>query len=298
MNSEKDLRDEQTCRYVLGFLPDEVSGEIRLRCLRGGGEIKNINEIRLRANAPSVVLMGGRAVALNTRLSDDDIDKIYMRLCRGAPFAKRECIINGYIPLEYGVRVGVAGEARYDGGVIVGVGRISLLVFRLPQGKCGFAERLYRQWRERGLPNMLVCSAPAVGKTTALRALARLISLDMRDKNVVVVDERCEFSPLDYSECNVDILVGYKRWLGIDIAIRTLSAHYLVVDEIGRADECDPMLAAYGCGVGILASAHGDSLDEIRKREWVEKMLNAGIFRLITIIKRGEKGHFFELCEV
>ena len=298
MNAVKAYSREEVVEYTLGLLPTAICDEIRGLCNIGGKRQKTLNEIRLRADSRSSVVADYDVIPLCTVLSYSDIEKLYMKICHGTPFAYRECIINGYVPLSYGVRVGVGGEARYDNGTIVGVGGISVLVFRIPAGKCGFGEELYRDWSKRGLCNMLICSPPAIGKTTALRSLARSLSRDKRDKNIVVVDERCEFYRGDYLDCNVDILSGYKRRLGIDIAIRTMSAHYVVVDEIGRRDECEAMLSAYGCGIGILASTHGESVDEIRKKPCIREMLELGVFSLITLIHRDKTGYSYQICEV
>ena len=298
MNDVKASLSEGVVGYVLGLLPISISEEIRGLCRIGAKRERMLNEVRLRADAPSSVVADGEVIPLYTRLSRSDIDKLYMKICHGTPFAYRECIINGYVPLSYGVRVGVGGEARYDSGEIVGICGISALVFRIPAGKCSFGEELYKDWSKRGFRNMLLCSPPAIGKTTALRSLVHSLSHDKQDKNIVVVDERCEFYSGDYTDCNVDILSGYKRRIGIDIAIRTMSAHYVVVDEIGRGDECEAMLSAYGCGVGILASAHGESVDEIKKRNCIREMLELGVFSLITIIRHDKTGYSYQICEV
>ncbi len=298
MNDVKDSSENEVCKYVLELMPKVVFDEIVKVCHIGDKRQKQINEIRLRANAPSQIVTDGVTLRLAIRLSAEDIDKLYMKICHGTPFAFRECIINGYIPLDKGVRVGVGGEARYDGGAIVGVSNISVLVFRLPSVRCSFAGDLYREWGQRDFLNMLVCSPPAIGKTTALRGLVRELSLDKRDKNIVVVDQRCEFYRGDYSEGCVDVLSGYKRHLGVDIAIRTMSAHYVVVDEIARKEECDAVMSAYGCGVGILASAHGESLEEIRKRAYIRELIEDAVFPLIALIRRDGSKYSYRVCEV
>ncbi len=298
MTAIYNTRNEDILKYVLNFFPRALFDEITRTCNIGGKKVITVNEIRLRLCAPCSIVVGGNILPLYTRLSSDDIDKVYMKICKDTPFALREYIINGYVPLEYGVRVGVGGEARYESGAIVGVSGISVLVFRLPGIECAFGDELYREWEKNGLGNMLVCSPPAVGKTTVLRTLVRLLSRDRRDKNIVVVDERCEFYSRDYLDCNVDILSGYKRQRGLDIAIRTMSAHYVVVDEIGRMDECEAVVSAYGCGVGILASAHGESLEEIKRRECLRELMRIGVFSLVAIVSRHENNYSYRIYKV
>ena len=168
---------------------------------------------------------------------------------------------------------------------MVGVGDISSLVFRIPSGECSFAARLYGEWLLIG-GGMLICSRAGEGKTTAIRALARLIGSGERPRRVVVVDERCELDVTEYRDAHVDILRGYRRATGVEIAIRTMSAEVLMVDEISSYDDSRAMLSAIGAGVIVIATAHAQSLADALKRGYIRELVDGGLFDAACFISR------------
>ena len=136
---------------------------------------------------------------------------------------------------------------------------------------------------------MLIYSPPGVGKTTALRALAATLGRGKSPLNICVVDERCEFDPENYTAHTVDILRGYKRREGIEIATRTLSPDLIMMDEIG-ADDGENILSVVRCGVPIIATAHGGSRDEILARPSLSGLISCGAFSvLVGIYRRGRE---------
>ncbi len=133
---------------------------------------------------------------------------------------------------------------------------------------------------------MLIYSPPGVGKTTALRALAGRIGSGRDARRVAVVDERCEFRPEDYAHAAVDILAGYKRALGIEIATRTMNPEVIMVDEIGGATEADAMLGMLHSGVPLIASAHASSLEEVKRKQNIARLVASGVFRTFAGLRR------------
>ena len=212
------------------------------------------------------------------------------RLSRGSLYAYRDNIINGYIPIGEGIRVGVCGRLSYENGSAVGVSDVSSFVFRIPTGECAFSSELLSVYRERGLSGLLIYSPPGVGKTTALRSLARGLGSGRCASRVCVIDERCEFDGEDYFDCEVDILSGYKKRDGIEIAARTMSPGVIMVDEIGPG-EAPALSDVVRCGVPIVATAHARSVEELYSRAEIASLLELGAFgTLVGISYRG--GHY------
>lgn len=285
------LKNEKyALEIVLGYLPCEVKDSIFRYLSRTRGLAKTINEIRLRENGVTSLVLAGRNVALDVTVDRERLKETFKRVCGGAVFAHRDDVCRGFVTLPGGVRVGVCGYARYESGSVVGVGDISSLVFRIPTGECTFARELYRAWQRNG-GGMLICSAAGEGKTTAIRALAGLIGSGEMPRRVVVADERCEFNPAEYARAHVDILRGYKRALGVDIAIRTMSAEVLIVDEISSREDATAMLASVGAGVTVIATVHARSLGDAMKRDYVATLVRGGLFESVCVISRRE-GNF------
>ena len=117
----------------------------------------------------------------------------------------------------------------------------------------------------------LIYSPPGLGKTTALRSL--ITSLSALGKRVAVIDERCELS----GAYGADVLSGYRRTVGIELAIRTLNPEVIVIDEIGK-DEADGVRRSLLCGVPVIATAHAGSRAEILAKPWLKEMIKDGAF--------------------
>ena len=124
---------------------------------------------------------------------------------------------------------------------------------------------------------MLIFSPPGIGKTTALRSLVKRIGSGSDPLRVAVIDERCEFIKEELSGCEVDLLRGYGKRRGIEIAARTMSPEILVLDEIGDED-CEAIAGVVGCGIPIVATAHGASVDELCSRESLHRLIKNGYF--------------------
>ena len=288
MEKNKEKSVSKKLETVLAYLPRTVSERVLELAVSADKGVFSISEIRLRSNGVCAVVMGGRNLPLGVRLSDGELKETLRRVSGGAMLAHRDDVRRGFISLDGGIRVGVAGHARYDGDNMVGISDISSLVFRIPTGECPFAGRLYAEWLIIG-GGMLICSRAGEGKTTVIRALARLVGSGERPRRVVVVDERCELDESEYRDAHVDILRGYRRAAGVDIAIRTMSAEVLMVDEISSYDDSRAMLSAIGAGVTVIASAHAETLADAMRRGYVRELMEGGMFSTFcSIYRRGD----------
>ena len=286
-----DKTRRRAMEAALAYLPRSAKFSLYALGESVRGFFEGLSEIRLRALGTSYAVFDGHSIPLTCRIDKEGLSSVLYRICREALYAYRDSISEGYVSMEWGVRVGVIGRARYDGGRLIGACDVSSLIFRIPTGRCDFAPQLYDGWRALGSPNMLIASAPLGGKTTALRALAALIGSGAAPRRVAVVDGRCEFIPEDYAASSVDLIRGYDRKEGINIAIRTAAPEVLIADEICTAEECEAMLSASGTGVTVIASAHLEGAAALRQRVSLFSLLSQGMFGCIAHIYR-ENGEY------
>ncbi len=265
---------------IIEYFPTDVSRFIADELARRGGLVF---EIRLRAAARSSILFDSGMRFLPRILGEKELNDILLALTGGALYAHRDTLTEGYVTPANGVRVGVCGRLRYDGGAAVGLAEVRSLVFRIPHSQAETGDRIFDLWRSSGRGGMLVCSPPLGGKTTAIRRLADRIGKE--GTRVVVVDERCEFFPEEYSSSEVDILRGYKKSKGIEIAVRTLGAGVVIVDEIG-VSETSEVLSSMALGIPFIATVHARSAEEILKRPVFRPFLEARVFDSIVGIRR------------
>ena len=270
---------------VLECMPEPVALKITEFLHKNGISQSSVNEIRLRGGSTSGAVVSGKNISIGVIADKSDVRECLKRICDGAVYAHRDEISKGYVTLSGGVRVGVCGTAGYEDSRLVGVGDVTSLIFRVPNSECSFSGEIWREWRRRS-GGMLIISAAGDGKTTAIRALAKIIGTGKERRHVVVVDERCEFDVSEYKDADVDILRGYRRELGIEIAIRTMSAEVLIVDEIGSVGDASALNSAIGAGVEVIATAHGQSMAQVMKRGYIRELISAGLFASIVVIRR------------
>ncbi len=268
----------------LDFLPVKTKQEI-LRMLEKRNAVPS--EIHIRADGRCTVNIGEERVNLSS-VSGKDAEETVKRALGNSLYRGRDMLEEGYLPLGGGVRLGVCGQARYNGGEIVGISKVSSLVFRIPSAESDVGEELCSAFlkSKRG---MLIFSAPGVGKTTALRKLAYLLGRGKNSPNIAIIDERCEFSHEQYKDCSVDILSGYKRERGMEIALRTLSPEIMIIDEIGRREEVVKILDFLSSGVRFIASAHASSHKELLNKRNLAPLLLSSVFDVFAEIY-GERG--------
>ena len=113
-------------------------------------------------------------------------------------------------------------------------------------------------------------------------------------KRVAIIDERGEFDEIDYLGRQVDILHGYKKGVGIEIATRTLSPQLIMVDEIG-VEDADAILSSIKCGVPIVATAHAGSKEELLSRAPLRGIFEARAFDLAVGISFASSGYLLSV---
>ncbi len=276
---------EERVLSCLCYLPRSLAEEIRHFADGRVGGLREIREIRVRRKMRCSILYGSEYIPLRCEVCPSEMDDILYKLCEGSLYAHRDNISSGYIPLPSGVRVGVCGLARYESEGIVGISEASGFVFRIPGHECAFESELLAVWESGIGSGMLIYAPPGIGKTTALRSLAAHIGSGRRPKRVAVVDERCEFIVEDYRGAEVDIMRGYKKRQGIEIAARTLSPEVVIVDEVG-GDDASAILGVIRCGVPVVATAHAGSFDELCSKASLSALLDSGVFEVFVGISR------------
>ncbi len=275
---------------VVKLLPEVLQQELGKRRERGA-----VEEIRLRRDRCVCLTTSEGTVCLQTVLDGQAMDQLVHTLCDGSLYAHRDTIAAGYISLPDGVRVGICGRAAVENGQILGVYDIAALNIRIPGRFRRVGAPVCQMLRRmQGLCGVLIYAPPGEGKTTLLRGVAAEMAGGEMPWRVAVIDTRGELSfSLEDSRLSIDLLTGYPRETGIEIATRTMNAQLIVCDEIGSGKEAESILAAQNCGVPFVASAHADSLQGLLRRSGIRLLHQAHVFGAYVGIHRKVGGGDF-----
>ena len=122
-----------------------------------------------------------------------------------------------------------------------------------------------------------------------LRDIAR--NLSIRNIKTCIVDERGELGAMNEGVSPFtlgylcDVLDMYPKAEGIFQALRTLSPRVIILDEIGNLEESESILQGMNSGVGFILSAHGSSLEDIKNRIGIRKLIESkAISQLIVCL--------------
>lgn len=270
---------------ALSVLPRGMAREVGAVIASRRDGARSVREIIARRGGISRIVFEDGTVSVAYKLSGADMDYIIKRITESSLYAYRDTMLKGYLPLGDGIRVGVCGR-RYSEGESAAISDLSALVFRIPSLRCDVSEELYGAYSSAG-GGLLIYSLPSGGKTTALRALAMMIG-ERKRQHVVMVDERCELG-VGVSGAFVDVLRGYSRAEGIEIAIRTLSAEVIVVDEL-MGEEVRELKYAMMSGVPVIASTHAATFSEAYSKPGISELISLGVFKkVVGISKVGSK---------
>lgn len=190
-------------------------------------------------------------------------------------------------------RRGAGGNLRRGAtreGELLSFRRITSLALRVPHALPGVARPLLPQLAEGGeLSNTLILSPPGLGKTTLLRDLIRCVSLGegVRPRRVGVADERGELGAgalRRHLGPRTDVLENCPKAAALLMLLRGMAPQVLAVDEITAPEDLRAIQEAAGCGVTLLATAHGGSWEELRLRPLYRELLDQGIFRTFVVL--------------
>ncbi len=296
--------DEEFLR-ILKYLPERVSAAAYAFAVNLRGKEAFISEIRLRVNAPMSLSCGERNICLfegkSIVCNEFEVAETLQKLCEDSVHTYGETLKEGYVALENGYRIGVCGRAGIAGESIKSIYGISSLSIRIPHPIRNVSEKIMSLLLEDGVvQSALFYAPPNVGKTTLIRDIASAFSGGSRPKRVALIDTRGELYMREmFDDRLADVLRGYPRAKGIEIATRTLSPEVIFCDEIGSAEEAKAILSAQNSGVPLIATAHAQSREALLRRPNIRMLYENEIFRYYIGVKRnaGERRFDFEIFD-
>lgn len=270
-----------------------------------------IIEIRLRMNHPLEINVNQFSTFINPDgipvaepslaviISLEMIQKFLHSITAGSWYALEEELVQGYLTLPGGHRVGFTGHALQENGKIRLIRNIGSINFRIAKTFTGIASPILPLlWKEQHFLKTLIISPPAAGKTTLLREIIRVISygdptIKLPALHVGLVDERSEIAgsfqgvpQLDVGP-RTDILDGAPKKEGIYLLLRAMNPDVIATDEIGTEEDAIVIGDVINAGVSFLVTAHARNITEAILRPGLKRLLETGsVERLITLSNR------------
>ena len=263
----------------LVFLPEKVLNALKKI------DLDKLCEIRLRSFSPVVlnyefrrVFLGADKLTINEKeaiiCNEADISSLIFKAAEYSVYAVNESSKAGFVTTSVGVRVGICGECVADGDKILTIKNYSSVCIRVPHFVTGAADELLKKLGN--IYNTLIVSAPGYGKTTLLKDMARTLSKSM---NVLVIDERGEL--YDEHIRGADIIRFCGKLYAFRYGIRSLAPQVVLTDELSGLKDWECVEQAVSCGVKTVATLHGASLEDVKRKPEFKK----GLFERYCVLK-------------
>ena len=276
-------------RTALMKIPDKIKNNIQEICIRINSSI-----IIFTQNKSYFVGKNGEITPEDPKsllISQNDILETMKILCNFSIYSYQNQIKEGFITLKGGHRVGISGTAVINNNEIINISDISSINFRISREVLGCSDRIFDKFG-LNIGGTLIIGPPSSGKTTILRDIARKLSTSFDGDKLIkvsIIDERREIAAsyqgvpqrdIGFS----DVLSGFPKAEGIIRAIRTLSPKIIICDEIGGIEDAEAIKKSLNSGVGIIASIHAKSTDEMANSFRIKNILSSGAIKRAVLL--------------
>ena len=272
------------------------------------GDRARAEELRLRAGWPmTAVLPEGERPLGGAPVEGRELEQLVEIASRASLHTVLDQVRRGYLTFEGGHRIGLCGTAALREGEIHALRAISSANLRIARQVKGAAAPVLDGLCPGGrLADTLILAPPGLGKTTLLRDVIRSVSEGegCTPLRVSLADERGEVAAMYSGRPQLevgrrtDVAEGCPKAQGLMLLLRAMNPQVLAVDEITAPEDVGALIAAAGCGVTLLATAHGEGRAGLERRPLYRPLLDEGLFRFLVRIRREGERRIYTIEEL
>ena len=263
----------------------------------------DITEIRMRANENLIVVIKNKKYYLKDenqnflKVSSAAIEYFIKRISENSIYAYNDNIINGFITLPKGIRVGLCGNIVTDGNKIVTIKEFQAVNIRIPHfiKNCSLAAYDFLIDNDNEIKNTLIISSPGNGKTTFIRDFIYQLYSHNISKNILVADERNEICSVVNGQPALDlggfcdIYTNCTKSFAFKNGIRSMRPDVIVTDEIDLEKDLSSIIEAINSGVSVVATIHAKNLNQLKKKPYFDKIIEEKFFSRFVVLS-GDEG--------
>ncbi|MEC5422281.1 stage III sporulation protein AA [Virgibacillus sp. C22-A2] len=277
---------------ILRLFPNELKGLIESKI---AFRWQLLQEIRLRLNQQVELIFNTESEWVEITSVREDFVFVVNQLSEFSLYRMEDELREGYITIEGGHRVGLAGKVNTLGGNVKAIQHITFLNIRIAKQIIGTATPIIPYMYKSAYLSTLFVGPPQTGKTTIIRDVSRLIATgwgNVPAKKVGIIDERSEIGasikgvPQHDLGRRTDVMDACPKAEGMMMMIRSMSPDVLVVDEIGSKSDVAALLEAINAGVVVICTIHGQSLTELKKRPIIQPLFLQHVFKRIVLLEK------------
>ncbi|WP_166786862.1 ATPase, T2SS/T4P/T4SS family [Jeotgalibacillus salarius] len=275
---------------ILSFLPEKMTAAI---LKSADPDLKFINEIRIRKGRHLVLKTKTGQVLIPYFPTDEDCTRLLEKISDHSIYSIAKDLAEGFITIQGGHRIGVAGEMTESLNQVPTFKYISSFSIRIAREFIGTANDIMCElWNKNSQqwPHILIYGPPGSGKTTFIRDAVRFVSSgnsEIPGKTVSLVDERSEIAacyqgvPQLTFGPNLDVLDKCPKTRGMKMMLRAMGPDTIAVDEIGGLSDALAVDEVLSAGIKIMVTAHAGTAEELKQKNELSSLMSRNDLYLI-----------------
>lgn len=261
---------------------------------------KDITEIRMRRDENIIIVIKNKKYYLK----DDNkefikatkfiMDNFIKKISESSIYAYNDEIINGYITLPSGIRVGLSGYVVKECGKVVTVKEFQSVNIRIPHYIRNCSLNAYEYIVDDDIKNTLIISAPGCGKTTFLRDIIYQMYRHSISKNILIADERNEICSVIDGKPTLDIggfcdiYTNCSKEYAFKNGIRSMNPDVIITDEIDLDLDMKIIIEAMNMGVNVIASIHARDIKQLENKQGFKDVIDKKMFSRFIVLTNDE----------